>query len=129
MRISGKIIDDIGPLQDVNIVVLDSNNEPTTIGTITRTDGIFLLENNAIQPNTTIQLSFVGFRTILAPANALQGGTLEMQIDDVTLEEITIIGTKPKPSPKQSMSWLWWLIPVAGVAYYFNQNQPKRVKI
>jgi len=133
MRIYGKIIDEFGALPDVNIVVLDSNDKPTTIGTITRADGTFSLDRSEITPNTTIQLSYIGYKTILATANTLQGDTLTMPNDIQELDEIELIGHEvpPKPKPTANLSLLWWLFPVAAAVWYASKTsvKPKKVKV
>lgn len=130
MRISGKIIDNNGLLPGVNIVLLSSNNTPTTIGTITDANGNFSLDKPEIKPNSLIQISFIGYYTVLIVASELQGLTINLQENETILDGITIYGGASKNK------WLLWLIPIAaGVTYLISKGakqpivQPKRVKI
>ena len=130
MRIHGQIKDNIGSLSGVNVVLLSSNNTPTTIGTITDANGNFSLDRSEIKPNSTVQISYIGYYTILIDAKDLQGSTITMKENETILDGISIYGGATKNK------WLWWLIPIAvGTTYLFAKGlnkpkiQPKRVKV
>lgn len=126
MIIEGVILDkEFNALEGVNIIVLSTTGNPTTIGTSTKSDGSFFIDNNAILSNTVVQISYIGYKNVLATANDLKSKSIILEENQQELPEVVVSA----PNKKDSFNWLWAILPVGlGLAYYYN-NKPKRVKI
>lgn len=61
----------------------------TTIGTITDIDGKFSLE---VSPNSTLTISYIGFRTQEIPVGTQTSLNLILQEDSQSLDEVVVIG-------------------------------------
>lgn len=128
MKIQGTILDEFkNPIQDVNIVLLSSNNTPTTIGIITDKNGSFTLNNDIIKNDSIIQISFVGYYTILIKASELHNTNVILKSNETVLEAVTLVGSGKKNSNK--FIWAFLAVVVAGGTYYYIKNEPKKVLI
>ncbi len=84
--VTGKVADKDGnPLPGVTIVV-----KGTTHGTISDTDGNFILPN--VGPEETLVFSFVGLETQEVPVDAQSNFSITMQESTVGLDEVVAIG-------------------------------------
>ena len=87
------------PVQ-VSGTVFDTNGEPligvtlqvkgTTIGTVTDVNGNFSLAN--VNPNATLEVSYVGMKTQKVPVNGRTSIKITLQEDSEVLEELVVTG-------------------------------------
>jgi hypothetical protein len=126
MIIEGVILDkEFNALEDVNIIVLSTTGNPTTIGTRTKADGSFFIDNKAILSNAVIQISYIGYKNVLATANDLKSKSIILEENPQELQEVVV----SSPNKKDSYGWLWGFLTIGiGLTYYYT-NKPKRVKI
>lgn len=95
-NISGKIVDiDNVPLMGANIT-LRSGSKSGKVGTTTDFDGNFSLESESFLDTDIFEISYVGFIKQTFTTNQLQDKKITLQESATELDEIVIVGTKPK---------------------------------
>ncbi len=105
MKISGQILDiDNVPLMGAN-VTLKSGSRTGKVGTNADFDGKFNLESDVFNENDVFDISYMGFITQTFKANELNNKKINLQESLTQLDDVVIIGTKPKnniTTPKKS---------------------------
>ena len=95
-KISGRIVDiDNVPLMGANIT-LRSGSKSGKVGTTTDFDGNFSLESENFLETDVFEVSYVGFIKQTFIANQLQDKKITLQESATELDEIVLVGTKPK---------------------------------
>ena len=95
-KISGKVVDiDNVPLMGAN-VTLRSGSKSGKVGTTTDFDGNFNLEVNDIAQSDIFEISYIGFVKQNFTTEQLQDKKITLQESATELDEIVVIGTKPK---------------------------------
>jgi hypothetical protein len=95
-KISGKVVDiDNVPLMGAN-VTLRSGSKSGKVGTTTDFDGNFNLEVNDIAQSDIFEISYIGFVKQNFTTEQLQDKKITLQESATKLDEIVVIGTKPK---------------------------------
>lgn len=98
MKISGQVVDiDNVPLAGANIT-LRSGSKAGKVGANADFDGNFNLESDVFDQNDTFEVSYMGFVTQSFKANELQDRKVTLKESLNTLDEVVIVGTKPKKS-------------------------------
>lgn len=96
MKISGRILDiDDEPLIGANIT-LRSGSKAGKFGTISDFDGNFSLESDTFTETDVFEVSYIGFVKQRFTANELQDKKIILQESLTQLDDIVIVGTKPK---------------------------------
>ncbi|MDE6703354.1 MAG: TonB-dependent receptor [Muribaculaceae bacterium] len=86
LTVKGTVVDDANePLPGVSIKVLN-----TTHGAITDIDGAFVINN--VEPNATLQVSYIGYTTIDVPVNGRDEINITLKEDVAKLDEVVVIG-------------------------------------
>lgn len=101
-RISGKVIDESGPLIGVTVSIQD-----TYIGTITDLEGNFLLDNLS-EGDYNIEFTFIGNKTVtklvsLSSGESKELETIQMETSSEILKEVMITGTY-LPSQRRALN-------------------------
>lgn len=85
-KITGTIIDETGePMIGVSVLV-----QGTTIGTITDLDGKFIL--GGVPVNTTLVISYIGYKTQNVKVGSQNTFAIKMESDNKLLDEVVVIG-------------------------------------
>ena len=98
IQLSGTVVDKEGniPLEYATITLIDTRNPETITGGITTTDGTFNITVNAGVYD--INIEYISFKTLSLKAKKLTEntalGTIQLEIDAATLEEVEIIAEK-----------------------------------
>ena len=96
MKISGQIVDiDNVPLMGANIT-LRSGSKSGKVGTTSDFDGNFSLESDSFLETDKFEVSYVGFVKQSFKANELKDKKIILQESLTQLDDIVIVGTKPK---------------------------------
>lgn len=96
MKISGQIVDiDNVPLMGANIT-LRSGSKSGKVGTTSDFDGNFSLESDSFLETDIFEVSYVGFVKQSFKANELKDKKIILQKSLTQLDDIVIVGTKPK---------------------------------
>lgn len=96
MKISGQIVDiDNVPLMGANIT-LRSGSKSGKVGTTSDFDGNFSLESDSFLETDIFEVSYVGFVKQSFKANELKDKKIILQESLTQLDDIVIVGTKPK---------------------------------
>lgn len=92
----GKVTDGVEPMSYVSVYLKDTPE----VGTVTDMDGVF--ELNDIEKNTTIVLSFVGYKTMELKFNKIPSDTLQISmVEQPILLTETLIPSKTKKLSKR----------------------------
>lgn len=95
MKISGRVFDSNNePLASAN-VTLKSGSQSGKFGVITNLDGEFLIDSEAIEPDYTFEISYLGFISQNWSALALQDKKITLLDAVEYLNEVVVVG-KPK---------------------------------
>jgi hypothetical protein len=98
MEISGKILDSSNqPLYLANITIV-TGSQINKFGTIANEKGEFSLDNEIITPDSQFKISYQGFKPQYYKASELQGKTIKLEENTISLGEV-IIRPKDKPTP------------------------------
>jgi len=99
MDISGKILDSSNqPLYLANITIV-TGSQINKFGTIANENGEFSLSSEIISPDSQFRISYQGFKPQYFKASELQGKTIKLEEDTISLLDVVI---SPKDKPKQS---------------------------
>ncbi len=83
--ITGTVVDEGGqPLPGVAVLI-----QGTTTGVVTNIDGVYTI---SAPSNGTLELSFIGMKSVLEPINGRTSINLTMQPDAIGLEEVIAVG-------------------------------------
>lgn len=97
MEISGKILDTTNqPLYLANITII-TGSQINKFGTIANENGEFSLDSDIISPDSQFRISYQGFQPQYFRASELQGKTIKLEEDTISLGEV-IIRPKDKPT-------------------------------
>jgi hypothetical protein len=97
MEISGKILDTTNqPLYLANITII-TGSQINKFGTIANENGEFSLDSDIISPDSQFRISYQGFQPQYFKASELQGKTIKLEEDTISLGEV-IIRPKDKPT-------------------------------
>jgi hypothetical protein len=97
MKISGKILDSTNqPLYLANITII-TGSQINKFGTIANENGEFSLDSDIISPDSQFKISYQGFQPQYFKASELQGKTIKLEEDTISLGEVII---RPKDKPK-----------------------------
>jgi hypothetical protein len=98
MEISGKILDSSNqPLYLANITIV-TGSQINKFGTIANEKGEFSLDNEIITPDSQFKISYQGFKPQYYKASELQGKTIKLEENTISLGEV-IIRPQDKPKP------------------------------
>jgi hypothetical protein len=98
MEISGKILDTTNqPLYLANITIV-TGSQINKFGTIANENGEFSLDSDIISPDSQFRISYQGFKPQYYKASELQGKTIKLEEDTISLGEVVI---RPKDKPTQ----------------------------
>lgn len=97
MKIFGQVLDiENEPLSLANISLVSGENAKI-IGEQSDLDGNFSLENDLIEPNSEIKISYIGFVPKTFKASELQGKKVKLIEDNIEIEEVVVKSIlKPK---------------------------------
>ncbi|WP_347838382.1 SusC/RagA family TonB-linked outer membrane protein [uncultured Draconibacterium sp.] len=85
INVTGKVTDNSGETMiGVNVVVLN-----TTHGTVTNIDGVY---NLSVNPNDTLQISFIGFEPLVIPVNGRTTIDAVLAENVTDLDEVVVVG-------------------------------------
>jgi hypothetical protein len=97
MEISGKILDATNlPLYLANITIV-TGSQINKFGTVANENGEFSLSNDIISPDSQFRISYQGFKPQFYKASELQGKTIKLEEDTISLDEL-IIRPQDKPT-------------------------------
>jgi hypothetical protein len=97
-EITGKIVDiDNEPLIGAN-VTLTTGSKANKIGTTSDFDGNFILNSDSFTDSDIFQISYLGFVKQNFSASELKNKKIILKEAIGELDEIVLIGTKPKPT-------------------------------
>lgn len=95
-NVTGRIVDENDrPVEFVNVVLLTRNDSTYIVGTVTRKDGSFLLENPQVK-SAFVKLSSIGYVTqtkTIPPTGHF--GTIKMSLESVMLGEVVVKSNRP----------------------------------
>jgi TonB-linked SusC/RagA family outer membrane protein len=84
--IQGTVVDSLSaPLPGVNVLI-----KGTTIGTVTNSAGVFMLNGADAKENSVLVFSFIGFRTKEVAANGSTNITVTLEEDRAMLQEVVV---------------------------------------
>jgi hypothetical protein len=96
-EITGKIVDiDNEPLIGANVTLI-TGLKANKIGTTSDFDGNFILNSNSFTDSDVFQISYIGFVKQNFTASELKNRKIILKEAVGELDEIVVIGTKPKP--------------------------------
>lgn len=88
-EIKGRVIDDNAqPLKFVTVALLNQSDSSIVTGTITDTEGNFVIASN--EQKTVLRFSSVGYKTRTIETSISSIGVIVMKNDTLTIDEITI---------------------------------------
>jgi TonB-linked SusC/RagA family outer membrane protein len=94
--VRGSVKDDTGePLVGATIAELDPNDRIIN-GTIADFNGNYVLSMS--DPNSRIQFSFIGFKTITQEVNGRSTINVKLEADENILTDVTVVGEQTRPS-------------------------------
>ena len=86
LTVRGTVVDGANePLPGVSVKVLN-----TLHGAITDIDGVYVINN--VEPNATLQVSYIGYTTIDVPVNGREEINITLKEDVAKLDEVVVIG-------------------------------------
>jgi len=98
MEISGKILDSSNqPLYLANITIV-TGSQINKFGTIANENGEFFLDSDIISPDSQFRISYQGFKPQFFKASELQGKTIKLEEDAISLIDV-VIRPQDKPTP------------------------------
>ena len=90
MEISGKILDVTNqPLYLTNITIT-TGSQINKFGTVAKENGEFSLSSDIISPDSQFRISYLGFKNQYYKASELQGKTIKLEEDAISLDELII---------------------------------------
>ena len=93
--ITGKLIDETNvPLEYANIILLNPTDSSFVQGTITNTDGNFILDK-VNEKTYILKASSVGYKTIYKKCQSGNIGTLTLKSDAILLQEAVVTARRP----------------------------------
>ncbi len=85
-KITGTVVDNTGePVIGANVVV-----KGTTLGSITDMDGKFTIED--VPSNGTLQISYIGYKSIEMPIGSQSDFKITLQEDSEKLDDVVVVG-------------------------------------
>lgn len=97
MEISGKILDSTNePLYLANVTIT-TGSQINKFGTSANDSGEFKLSSDIISPDSQFKISYQGFKPQFFKASELQGKTIKLEEDTISLDEV-IIRPQDKPT-------------------------------
>ena len=85
-KITGTVVDNTGePVIGANVVV-----KGTTLGSITDMDGKFTIED--VPSNGTLQISYIGYKSIEMPIGSQSDFKITLQEDSERLDDVVVVG-------------------------------------
>ena len=85
-KITGTVVDNTGePVIGANVVV-----KGTTLGSITDMDGKFIIED--VPSNGTLQISYIGYKSIEMPIGSQSDFKITLQEDSERLDDVVVVG-------------------------------------
>lgn len=91
LRYKGNIIDEQGkPIAFANIALLSPQDSTLIAGGVSNESGIFVIPCE--QKPVIVRISFVGYKTICKQCNGTDLGTIRMQLDNISIEAVKVIG-------------------------------------
>jgi hypothetical protein len=97
MEISGKILDTTSqPLYLANITI-SNGSQANKIGAVANESGNFTLKNDLINSDSQFRISYQGFKPQFFKTSELQGKTIKLEEDTISLDEV-IIRPQDKPT-------------------------------
>lgn len=97
MEVSGKILDTTSqPLYLANITITNGS-QANKFGTVANESGNFTLNNDLISEDSEFRISYQGFKPQFFKASELQGKTIKLEEDTISLNEV-IIRPQDKPT-------------------------------
>ena len=85
-KITGTVVDNTGePVIGANVVV-----KGTTLGSITDMDGKFIIED--VPSNGTLQISYIGYKSIEMPIGSQSDFKITLQEDSEKLDDVVVVG-------------------------------------
>ena len=84
VRISGTVVDAVGPVIGASVIESGTNN-----GAITDLDGNFVLN---VRPGATIEISSIGYKTQVIPVGTRTVFNVTLEDDTELLEEVVVVG-------------------------------------
>ena len=101
MEISGKILDNTNePLYLANITII-TGSQTNKFGTYANENGEFSLSNDIISEDSQFKITYQGFRPQFYKASELQGKTIKLEEDTISLQEV-VVNPKDKPITTKS---------------------------
>ena len=96
MEIKGKILDTSNqPLYLANITIV-TGSQINKFGTVANENGEFSLSNEIISPDSQFKISYQGFKPQFFKASELQGKTIKLEENTISLQEVVI---RPQDKP------------------------------
>lgn len=103
MEISGKILDTTNqPLYLANITI-SNGSQKDKLGAVANESGNFTLKNDLITSDSEFRISYQGFKPQFFKTSELQGKTIKLEEDTISLDEV-IIRPQDKPTTVSSES-------------------------
>ena len=100
-RYKGTVIDEQGlPLAYANIAILNPVDSTLLGGGVSNESGYFAIPYE--QDKVLARISYVGYKTIYKICNRPEVGTIRMEIDNYTLNNVTVKGERPLYQTKGS---------------------------
>jgi hypothetical protein len=97
MEISGKILDTTSqPLYLANITI-SNGSQANKLGAVANESGNFTLKNDLINSDSQFRISYQGFKPQFFKTSELQGKTIKLEEDTISLDEV-IIRPQDKPT-------------------------------
>ena len=96
MKVFGQVLDsDNQPMALANITIV-TGEQSNKIGTTTDYDGNFILEDEAVLPNSKFKISYIGYSPQYFETNELQDKKINLLENAELLQEVVITnGSKP----------------------------------
>ena len=96
MEINGKILDSTNqPLYLANITIV-TGSQINKFGTVAKDNGEFSLSSDIIKPDSQFKISYQGFKPQFYKASELQGRTIKLEEDTISLNEVIV---RPQDKP------------------------------
>lgn len=93
--VRGKVSDEMGGIIGATIVELDANDRIVQ-GTITNYDGDYTIQVSS--PNSRIQYSFIGYKTVIEEVNGRAEINLNLASDAIAMDEVVVTAKAKAPS-------------------------------
>ena len=94
-RYKGTIIDELGePIAYANVALLSPEDSTLLTGGVSNESGLFVIPCE--QHPVLARISYVGYKTIYMSCHTTELGTIQLQLDNYTLNGVTVKGERPK---------------------------------